>query len=137
MRLRRSGFEAQEVERELDRLQELGYLDDGAFARSWVSARQSGSSSRSSRALTAELRIKGVATEVVRDALTEVDDVEAARLAVKKPAARLRNLPHPELYRRLYGYLQRRGFGYQVAREAVESVCRDLDLSQGDKSFFT
>jgi regulatory protein len=137
LRLCRRGFEAEDVERELDRLQDLGYIDDDAFARSWVSARQSSSSPRSSRALNAELRLKGVGIEVVRAAIAEVDDLEAALVAAQKPASRLRNLPYPEFCRRLYAHLQRRGFGYETAKQATEAAWRDLEWNPNEQRSFT
>src|SRR5947207_1237759 len=57
-RLLRKGLTESDVDAELDRLQERGYLDDEAFARSWVAARQSASAPRSSALLRAELRSK-------------------------------------------------------------------------------
>ncbi len=57
----------------LDRFEEVGLIDDAAFAREWVAQRQSGRG-LARRALAQELRRKGIDDEVARDALDEVDD---------------------------------------------------------------
>ncbi len=74
------------AERLLDRFTEVGLIDDEAFARSWVSARQQ-TKGLAKRALSQELRRKGVDDEVVREVLDEVDpdaEDQAARLLVRK-----------------------------------------------------
>jgi regulatory protein len=136
-RLRRKGFEPDAVERELDRLQELGYLDDAAFAGAWIASRQTGSSPRSTRALTAELRAKGIDAETLQPALAEIDDRAAATVAAYRQAGRLRSLPYPEFRKRLYAFLQRRGFGYEEARRAAEEAWQALDLNPNEPNQFT
>lgn len=74
-RLRDAGYRAELVDAAIDRLAELGMLDDGAFARAWVESRDR-ARPRGERALRAELRGKGVAA----------GDVEAA-LAAREAAA--------------------------------------------------
>ena len=65
----------------LDRFEEVGLVDDAAFARAWVEQRQPGRG-LARRALAQELRRKGVDDEVAREALDELDpddEEEAAR----------------------------------------------------------
>ena len=73
----------------LDRFTEVGLIDDAAFARLWVESRQS-SRGLAKRALSDELRRKGVDAEIVREAVDEVDpaDEEAAarRLGAQEAA---------------------------------------------------
>ena len=59
----------------LDRFTEVGLIDDAAFARLWVESRQSGKG-LARRALAAELRRKGVADEVVREVLDDLEPGE-------------------------------------------------------------
>ena len=58
----------------LDRFTEVGLIDDAAFARAWVSSRQAGRG-LARRALSAELRAKGVEPEVAAEAVGEVTPV--------------------------------------------------------------
>src|SRR3982750_3817142 len=64
----------------LDRFEEVGLVDDAAFAQEWVNQRQEGKG-LAKRALAQELRRKGIDDEVARAALDTVDpedEVEAA-----------------------------------------------------------
>ena len=70
----------------LDRFEEVGLVDDDAFARSWVASRQPGKG-LARRALAQELRRKGIDDEVAREALDEIDPADeeaAARALVRK-----------------------------------------------------
>ncbi len=78
----------------LDRFEEVGLVDDAAFARDWVEQRQSGRG-LARRALAQELRRKGIDDEVAREALDEIepdDEVEVARALVR---AKLRSVARP------------------------------------------
>ena len=81
----------------LDRFEEVGLVDDAAFARTWVSQRQQGKG-LARRALAQELRRKGVDDEVAREALDEVDPADEAAAAhdlVRKKLRSLRGLDEP------------------------------------------
>ena len=80
-KLAKKGVPDELADRLLDRFEEVGLVDDEAFARAWVQSRQPGKG-LARRALAQELRRKGVDDEVARVALDEVDpddEVEAAR----------------------------------------------------------
>ncbi|MGN6252243.1 MAG: regulatory protein RecX [Marmoricola sp.] len=109
----------------LDRFEEVGLVDDGAFARMWVEQRQAGRG-LARRALAQELRRKGVPDEQAQDALAEVepeDEVEAARVLVRRKLRRVRGLPEQKAVARLVGMLARKGHGsgtaYRVVREEL------------------
>jgi regulatory protein len=124
-RLLRKGHPQELVEAQLDRLVELGYINDETFARSLVASRQAGSSPRGAAALQFELRRMGVAKEIVTAAVAAGDDSEAAQRVALKRAGALALLDYHEFSRRMLGFLQRRGFGYDVARTAMEQAWRD------------
>lgn len=105
----------------LDRFAEVGLVDDAAFARTWVAARQS-TKGLARRALAAELRAKGVADDVARVALDEIDpDAEdaAARLLVRKKLRTLGDVDATTATRRLVAMLARRGYPPGVAYAVV------------------
>ena len=80
---------AELAERLLDRFTEVGLVDDGAFARSWVESRQR-SRGLARRALAQELRRKGVDDDTARTALDDLDpadEEEAARTLVRRSSA--------------------------------------------------
>ena len=113
----------------LDRFEEVGLIDDAAFAREWVAQRQSGRG-LARRALAQELRRKGIEDEVARDVLDEVDDddeVEAARTLVRAKLRSVRSLDRDKAVRRLVGMLARKGHSSSVAFRVVKEEL-DLDL---------
>ena len=111
----------------LDRFTEVGLIDDAAFARAWVSSRQAGRG-LARRALSAELRAKGVDPEVAADAVLAVDDDDeraAARRLVDRKVAAMRRLDRATATRRLMGMLARKGYNgglaAAVVREALDA----------------
>ncbi|HEU4512775.1 MAG TPA: regulatory protein RecX [Nocardioidaceae bacterium] len=115
------------AERLLDRFEEVGLVDDAAFARLWVESRQPGKG-LGRRALAQELRRKGIDEEVARSALAEVepeDEEEAARELVRRKLRTMRNVDRATATRRLGGMLARKGHSgdivWRVVREELEA----------------
>jgi regulatory protein len=115
----------------LDRFEEVGLVDDAAFAREWVQQRQSGRG-LARRALQQELRRKGIEDEVAQEALDEIgddDEVEAARMLVRARLRSVRSLDRDKATRRLVGMLARKGHSSSVAFRVVkEELQTDLQL---------
>lgn len=128
------GVPAEIATRLLDRFEEVGLVDDAAFARDWVEQRQSGRG-LARRALAMELRRKGVEDEVAREALDEIDpddDVEVARALVRARLRTVRGLDRDKAVRRLVGMLARKGHSAGVAFTVVkEELDVDLDGDLG------
>lgn len=120
-RLRRRGAVEQEATEAIARLHEEGLLDDAAFAAYWRENRET-FRPRSRRLLQAELRQKGVEAEVVRAALTGLDEDEQAYRAGLRRVRSLEREDEVVFRRRLEDYLRRRGFGYEVAVQAVRRL---------------
>ena len=117
----------------LDRFEEVGLVDDEAFARSWVQSRQPGKG-LARRALAQELRRKGVDDEVAQVALDEVDpddEVEAARTLVRRKLRTAGRLERDVAVRRLTGMLARKGYPagvcFRVVREELATLGHDTD----------
>jgi regulatory protein len=111
----------------LDRFTEAGLINDQAFARAWVESRHH-SRGLSRRALSTELRRRGVADDDVRDAVETLDpdqEVATARQIVDRKLRSTRGQPPDARARRLVGALARKGYGpalaYRIVREALES----------------
>jgi regulatory protein len=128
------GVPEEAAEAVLDRFTDVGLIDDAAFARAWVSSRQSGRG-LARRALSAELRAKGVDPEVAAEAVEAVDDDderEAARRLVQRRVGGMQRLDRATATRRLIGMLARKGYNgglaAAVVREALDgAVSEDLD----------
>jgi len=126
----------------LDRFTEVGLIDDAAYARAWVSSRQAGRG-LARRALSAELRAKGVDPDVAAEAVEAVDDDderEAARRLVARKVGAMRRLDRVTASRRLVAMLARKGYNgglaAAVVREALDAadddaLAADLDDLEG------
>jgi regulatory protein len=117
----------------LDRFEDVGLVDDEAFARSWVESRQAGKG-LARRALAQELRRKGVGDEVAREVLDEVDpedEVETARTLVRRKLRSVARLERDAAVRRLAGMLARKGYppgvAFRVVREELEQAGHDAE----------
>lgn len=129
-RLRRKQFAAPAIEMAMMRLVDLNLIDDSAFSRFWVENRMA-CRPRGIQALRRELYQKGIDRSIIdatlADAhLTEDEDRQAlalARAALRKYA----NSPdYASFQRRLGGYLQRRGFGFDTINRILETLWREL-----------
>jgi regulatory protein len=112
----------------LDRLEEVGLVDDEAFAQSWVESRQQ-RRHLSRSALRRELTSKGVDRDHVDAALATVDvedELASARALAAKKAAAMRGLDPVVRHRRLVGALARRGFGSGIISTVLAEL-RDKD----------
>lgn len=129
-RLRRKEFAPDAIDDAVERLTALGLLDDGVFARLWVENRQT-YNPRGTAALRDELRRKGIDRAVIDQVLSDEEltgdpsehALELAHGVVHKYAAAAdRNT----FTRKLGGYLQRRGFQYDIIRPIIEQLWNEL-----------
>ncbi|WP_249423982.1 regulatory protein RecX [Nocardioides coralli] len=105
----------------LDRFEEVGLVDDAAFARQWVEGRQA-ARGLAPRALAQELRRKGVDDGVAREAIDQIDrdaQDEAARALVRKRLRSLARFDEATRTRRLVGMLARKGYDAGLAHAVV------------------
>ncbi|MEU3306635.1 regulatory protein RecX [Nocardiopsis sp. NPDC055551] len=125
--LHRREHEEEVITRVLDQIEEAGLIDDAAFAKGWVSSRHH-SRHLSRRALSQELRTRGVEEETVREAVAEVseeDETEAARVLARKRLTGSRGHDPDTRTRRALGALARKGYpaglSYRIVREELEA----------------
>jgi regulatory protein len=127
-RLRHHGYSDQAIDGAIEKLRGWRYLDDREFARFWVENRLEYRPA-GSRRLLQELRQKGVEGEVVEETIeaVEVDELPAAIELARKRAERLRGLDPLTRRRRLAGFLQRRGYGWDIVKPAIDQVLGEDD----------
>ena len=94
-------------------------LDDSRFAQMWVDSRQQ-SRPKSKRAVKQELISKGISEQNAEQAISEIHDLENALICVKKKVRSLTGLEKEEFYKKLEGYLQRRGFSFSITKAAIQ-----------------
>jgi regulatory protein len=112
------------VDAVLDRLQEVGLVDDASFAERWVSSRQQ-RRHLSRRLIRRELQAKGVEQDHIDRAVGQVDrdaELSSARDLVERKQAGMNGLSRDVQYRRLAGMLSRRGFDTAVTTQVLAEV---------------
>ncbi len=119
------------AERVLDRLTEVGLIDDAVFARDWLAA--GGRRQKSRRVLLGELAEKGVDRDLIDEAAEELEadrDYEVARGFAARKATALAGLEPAVRYRRLAGALARRGFAASVVAQVTREALAELRESE-------
>ncbi|MSU76193.1 hypothetical protein EXS54_01845 [Patescibacteria group bacterium] len=117
-KLGKKDYDEAHIDDALVRLNELGYLDDEAFARQWIAER---GTARGQRLLQMELRRKGVADAIIEQVLAEdtPDELSHAKDLATKRLSRLSGQPPAVVRRRLTDYLARRGYSYDVISQVL------------------
>jgi regulatory protein len=121
--LAKRGYPDDVSTRVLDRLTDVGLIDDTDFAEQWVRSRRI-NAGKGKRALAAELRTKGVDNDVITAALADIDagaERERAEQLVSERLRRERSTDDDaKLTRRLVGMLARRGYSQSMAFDVVK-----------------
>ena len=135
-RLIKKGFSEEVVERTLEKLLERNWLDDLDFARQWIENRNT-FRPRSDRLLAYELRVKGVADDKIKQALENFggDENELAYQAGIKKAKRYRDETQYDFFKKVSGYLSRRGFNYGIVKPTVDRLWEEF--ASPDQKRFT
>lgn len=124
--LQRKGFAEPIVEDTVAEMERLGLVDDEGYARAFVRGRFSGRGYGPAR-LRQDLMRKGVARSAIDAALAELEDVEdvgaeAHAQAAKKWQSLSSEADDRKRKKKTLDYLVRRGFGFDVARAAVDAA---------------
>jgi regulatory protein len=113
-----------EVDGTIERLKELGYLDDSRFAREFVASRMR-AKPVSRRKLQEQMYLHKLPQEVIEEALNVVtDDAESVNDAsvARKYYGQFAELPERERAERIGSRLIARGFDYETARRCITQV---------------
>ncbi|MFI9626198.1 recombination regulator RecX [Streptomyces sp. NPDC052042] len=131
--LRKREIPDEAAEEVLSRFEDVGLIDDAAFADSWVESRHHGRG-LARRALARELRTKGVDSAVIDEAVGQLDaeqEEATARELVARKLRSTRGLDRDRRVRRLAGMLARKGYGegmaLRVVRQALEEEGEDTE----------
>ncbi|MEU6988425.1 recombination regulator RecX [Streptomyces sp. NPDC046324] len=121
------------AEEVLSRFEDVGLIDDAAFADAWVESRHHGRG-LARRALARELRTKGVDASLIQEAVGQLDSEQeeiTARELVDRKLRATRGLDRDRRLRRLAGMLARKGYpegmALRVVRQALETEGEDTD----------
>jgi regulatory protein len=134
--LTRKGVAEEAAQAALDRLEEVGLVDDAAFAETWVRSRHAHSGQARS-ALVAELRRKGVDEVAAREAAEEVDPAAEERRARELVRKKLRGqavrIDETAAMRRLVGMLARKGYPQGLAIHVAREELADYGVETGER----
>lgn len=125
----RKGVDDETSARVLDRFEEVGLVDDAAYAAAFVRSRHA-ERGLARRALALELRRRGIAAEHAEQALAEVSDDQEQLRAEELARARWQALAgHDDEVRtrRVVGLLGRKGYSPGLALRLVRSMRDDGD----------
>ena len=112
----------------LNRLAELGFVNDYEFARSWSESRQR-TKKVARRIIIGELRSKGISDEIIEWITSDISDDQEFENALRFAERKLNSLTRLDgevAYRRLHGQLARRGFSGAV----ISRVCTELGITR-------
>jgi regulatory protein len=127
-RLAKRGYSEEVSAQVLDRLQQVGLIDDEDFAEQWVRSRHV-HAGKGKRALAAELRTKGVDGDVITATLDGIDAEAERERAEQLVQSKLRREAvlgdDPKVLdkvtRRLVAMLARRGYNQNMAFDVVRA----------------
>ncbi|MFE0760928.1 recombination regulator RecX [Streptomyces smyrnaeus] len=132
--LRKREVPTEAAEEVLARFEDVGLIDDAAFAAAWVDSRHH-SRGLARRALARELRTKGVDSTVIDEAVGRLDserEEETAQALVARKLRSTRGLDREKRLRRLAGMLARKGYSeglaLRVVRRALEEEGEDPEV---------
>lgn len=137
--LRKRDIPEDVAEEVLSRFEEVGLIDDSAFADAWVESRHH-ARGLARRALARELRTKGVDSTLIDEAVAQLDSEQeeaTARDLVARKLRATRGLDRDKRLRRLAGMLARKGYpesmALRVVRQALEDEGEDTEFLEGEE----
>lgn len=107
----------------LQKLREQKFLNDREFTKWWIEQRTIVKPT-GKRIIKIELQRKGIDKEMIEEVLENSEDLvhnelDMARELVQRKFNKYKNMDRQEVYRKLGGFLSRRGFDYDTIKEAL------------------
>lgn len=108
------------IEIAMQYVKSFGYIEDSGYARRYIESRQN---SKSRKEIQMALLQKGVAKEVIEEALEECYEKQDESVAIKRLLAKKRFCPETSTdteKKKMYDYLLRKGFRYEDIRQVLQ-----------------
>lgn len=137
MKLQQGGYPPEAIEETVEFLKFYGYIDDRKYAYRYFSTRSEG---KGRRRLFQELYQKGVHADLVQEAWGEIaleenmDEKAHIGKLIEKKVGGQTQMSHKE-YRRLTGFLARRGFSWEDILSVFQE--KGICLDTGDSEEFS
>lgn len=116
----------QAIDQIVSKLKEYKFIDDQEFVKFWVEQRTK-FKHKPLRIIKYELQQKGINKELIDDSLSKFEsiknvDIDSARKLAQKKLDFHRNLEPEKAREKVLNYLLRKGFSYEVAKDALKSL---------------
>lgn len=123
-RLKKKKFNPEIIEKTLSFLKERGFVDDKYFAKAWIESRIK--KPLGLRRLREELRIKGIAWQIIDNQINEIkkdypEEIIVANLAQER-LNKIKGIDSQKAKRRIFSYLVRRGFSPDVVMDVIDQL---------------
>lgn len=124
--LKRKGFEDSYIENAINYCKEYNYLDDRAFAESFIKDKINLNKYGPER-IRYELILKGVSKDII-DELLVIDYDEQYKAAMTIAEKKLKSYEKDDrnsIYRKLSGFLQRKGYPYDIISKVIKEILKN------------
>ena len=124
--LRMNTYPEATIARVMQRLQEAGYVNDSEFAVQYSSARVL--KGMGSRRIRMELRNKGIESDIIDQTISDLDqeDVLKGAITTARKAVHGKNISDRADRQKVLASLARRGYDYQIARQALDILLQEM-----------
>ena len=133
-KLKQKKYPSEAVDLVIGDLAELGLLNDKDFASFYVdncnSCRPKGKA-----LISSELKRKGVSSDVIQASLEEVNEDENAYKASFRKAEKLASLDKKTFSQKLYAFLARRGFKYEVIARTIDKLWEENKQTKNEEEY--
>jgi len=109
----------------IERLVRNNLVNDVEFARLWVENR-SEFRPRGHRALRLELFQKGINQEIIDEVIQYINEDDLAYKAAIKQSRKYKRLNWEDFRKKMFAFLTRRGFKYEVSSSAVKKTWEEI-----------
>ena len=131
--LNKIGLSSEIQDKIFERLKAHDWINDHRFATQWAENR-SLFHPTSKRALRTELFLKGIDQETINEITANYDEEESAYKAAQKVLPRLHDQPAYQFQKKLYSFLARRGFSYDIIQSTIQRLWTEIQTEQQNYS---
>ncbi len=132
-KLKEKGYSKEVTKQTLKFLISYGYINDLEFSKKYVKQRV-GVKGYGKFKVVRELREKGISDEII-ESVTEniVDKEEEMALTLGKKKARGLDLEEYKDKQKLFAYLQRRGYSFEIIKRVIEKIKSSEEFSDDEE----
>ncbi len=127
--LLKQGYNPEQVESVLDKLQAENWINDNHYAEQFIAQRLS-SNPKGKKLIAFELRNRGIDQEIINKQIEVIDQEKELQLAnklIEKKYTQTKFEDWDTFQRKMSGFLQRRGFSYDVIYTILQNYKNTLN----------